>query len=176
MVTSEIIFNNSNLYFNKNCLQIYKQNICCCCSVSCLVMSDSLQPMDYNMPGFSVLHYLPELIQIHIHWVSNAIQPSHPKLPSSLFAFNLSQYQGVFQWVVCKHPVVKLLELQLQHQSFQRIFRTDFLLGLTGWISLQSKGLSRVFSSTTTWKHQFFGIQPSLWSNSNICTWLLEKP
>ena len=49
-------------------------------------------------------------------------------------------------------------------------------LGLTGWISLQSKGLSRVFSSTTVWKHQFFVAQPSLWSNSHIPTWLLEKP
>ena len=51
-----------------------------------------------------------------------------------------------------------------------------FPLGLTGWISLQSKGLSRIFSSTTVWKHQFFGAQSSLWSNSHICTWLLKKP
>ena len=60
--------------------------------------------------------------------------------------------------------------------SFQWIFRVDFLLGWTGLISLQSKGLSRVFSNTTVWKHQFFSTQPSLWSNSHICTWLLEKP
>ena len=51
-----------------------------------------------------------------------------------------------------------------------------FPLGLTGLISLQSKGLSRVFSSATVWKHQFFGAKPPLWSNSHICTWLLEKP
>ena len=51
-----------------------------------------------------------------------------------------------------------------------------FPLGLTGWISLQSKGLSTVFSSTTIWKHQFFGTLSSLWSNSHIHTWLLEKP
>ena len=51
-----------------------------------------------------------------------------------------------------------------------------FPLGLTAWISLQSKGLSRVFSSTTVWKHQFFSVQPSLWSNPHFHTWLLEKP
>ena len=70
----------------------------------------------------------------------------------------------------------KVLELQLQHQSFQWIFRVDFLLGLTGLISLQSKGFSRVFFNTTVQKHQFFSIQPSLWSNSHICMWLLERP
>ena len=70
----------------------------------------------------------------------------------------------------------KILELQLQHQSFQWIFRVDFLLGLTGLISLQSKGFSRVFFNTTVQKHQFFSIQPSLRSNSHICMWLLERP
>ena len=76
------------------------------------------------------------------------------------------------------------LQHQLQHQSFQWIFRTDVLynwllwvlLGLTGWISWQSKGFSRVFSNTTVQKHQFFGAQLSLESNSHIHTWLLEKP
>ena len=62
--------------------------------------------------------------------------------------------------------------LELQHQFFQWIFRVDFPLGLTGLISLLSKGLSRVFSSTTVWKHQLFGAQPSLWYNSHNCTWL----
>ena len=66
--------------------------------------------------------------------------------------------------------------LELQHQSFQWIFRIYFLLGWTDWISLQSKGLSRVLSSNTNWKNQFFGAQPSLWFNSNIHTWLLAKP
>ena len=73
------------------------------------------------------------------------------------------------------HQVAKVLELQLQHQFFQWIFRGWFPLGLTGLISLQSKGLSRVFSNTTVQKHQFFSTQPSLWSNSHIHTWLLEK-
>ena len=72
---------------------------------------------------------------------------------------------GLF-WVNSSHWVAKVLELQLQHQYFQWIFRVDFLLELTGLISLQSKGLSRVFSNITVQKHQFFGAQPSLWFNS----------
>ena len=71
--------------------------------------------------------------------------------------------------------VANVLELQLQHQSFQWIFRVDFLLDWLVW-SPKSKGLSRVFSSTTIWKHQFFGSQPSLWFSYHIHTWLLEKP
>ena len=71
-------------------------------------------------------------------------------------------------------PCIRYWELQLQHQSFQWILR--IYLMLTSMISLQSKGLSRVFSRTTIQKQQFFSIQPSLWSNSHICTWLLEKP
>ena len=88
-------------------------------------------------------------------------------------SFNLSQHQGLFQWVASSHQMAKVLEFQLQHQSFQ--FKTDFFLGWTGWISLQSKGLSRVFSNTIVQKHQFFSTQLSLESNSHICTRLLEK-
>ena len=82
---------------------------------------------DCSMPGFPVHHQLPELAQTHVHWVSDAIQPSHPLLSPSPPAFNLSQHQGLFQWVSSSHQVAKLLELQLWHQSFQCIFRTDFL-------------------------------------------------
>ena len=77
--------------------------------------------------GFPVHHQLLELAQTHIHWVSDAIQPSHPLLSPSLPAFNLSQHQGPLQWVSSSHQVAKVLEFQLQHQSFQWIFRTDFL-------------------------------------------------
>ena len=125
------------------------------------------------MPGIPVLHYLPEYAKIHAHWVSDAIWLSHPLSPPSLPMLNLSQHQGLFQWVSSPHQVAKVLELQ--HQSFQWIFRVDFLLGLTSLIILLSKGLSRVFSSTTIRKHQFFSTQPSLWSNSHIHTWLLGK-
>ena len=83
---------------------------------------------------------------------------------------------GSFQWVSCSHQVTKVLQLQLQHQSFPWIIQDCLPLGWTGWISLQSKRLSRVLSKTTVQKHQFFGNQPLLWPNSNIYTWLLEKP
>ena len=85
------------------------------------------------MPGFLVLHYLPEFAQTHVHRVSDAIQPSHPLLPPSPPTLNLSQHQGLLQWVSSSHQVSKGLEFQLQHQSLQWIFRTDFLLdGLVG--------------------------------------------
>ena len=80
----------------------------------------------------------------------------------SLTALNLSQNQGLFRWIHSSHQMAKVLELQCQQKSFQWIFRVDFLLGLTGLISLLSKGFSRVFSSMTVWKHQFFSAQPSL--------------
>ena len=131
--------------------------------------------MDCRTPGLPVLPHLPEFAQVRVHWIGDAIQPSHPLVPSSPSAFNLSQNQGLFQWVSCSHQVAKVLELQLQHQSFQWIL-SWFPLGWTCLISLQSKGLSRVFSSTIVWKHQFFRTQSSLWSNSHIHIRLLERP
>ena len=83
--------------------------------------------MDCSIPGFPVHHQFPELTQIHVHWVSDAIQTSYPLLSPSPPAFNLSQHQGLFNWVSSWHQVAKVLEFQLQHQSFQWIFRTDFL-------------------------------------------------
>ena len=79
--------------------------------------------MDGSVPGFPVHHQLPEFTQTHIHWVSDAIQTSHPLSSPSPPAFNLSQHQGLL-WVSSLHKVAKVLELQLQHQSFQWIFRT----------------------------------------------------
>ena len=84
-------------------------------------------PMDCSTPGFPVHHQLLELTQTHVHQVGDAIQPSHPLSSPSLPAFNLSQHQGLFKWISSSHQVAKVLEFQLQHQSFQRIFRTDFL-------------------------------------------------
>ena len=96
-----------------------------CCSVanSCLTLCN---PMNCSMPGSPVLHYLLEFAQIYIHWVSDSIHPSHPLLPPSPFAFNLSQHPGLFQWIGSSHQVAKVLELQLQHQSFQWVFGVDF--------------------------------------------------
>ena len=103
---------------------IYCQCYCCCCSVtkSCPTLRDLT---DCSTPGFPVPHHLLEFVQVHVHWISDAIQLSHPLLPSSPTAFNLSQHQGLFQWVGCSHQVAKVLELQLP--SFQWIFRIDFL-------------------------------------------------
>ena len=97
----------------------------CCCSVtqSCLTLCDS---MDCSIPGFPVLYYLPEFAQTHVNWVNDAIKLSHPLWPLSLPAVNLSQHQGLFQWTGYFYQVVKVLELHLQHQSFQWIFRTDY--------------------------------------------------
>ena len=98
----------------------------CCCSVtqSCLTLCD---PMDCSRSGFPVLHNLLEFAQIHVHWISDVIQPSLPQPSPSPPAFNLSQHQGLFQWVGSLHHVAKALEFHLQHQSFQWIFRVHFL-------------------------------------------------
>ena len=94
---------------------------------SCSVMSDSLRPHEPSMPGFPIHHQLLESTQTHIHWVGDAIQPSHPLLSPSLPALNLSQHQGLFKWVSSLHQVAKVLEFQPQHQSFQWTPRTDLL-------------------------------------------------
>ena len=87
-------------------------------------------PTDCSTPGLPVRHHLPELAQTHVHRVSDAIQPSHPLLSPSPPAFNLSQHQGFsFQRVGSSHQVAKVLELQ--HQSFQLIFRVDFLISIS---------------------------------------------
>ena len=84
-------------------------------------------PMDCSTPGLPVHCQLPEFTQTHVHWVGDAIQPSHPLSSSSLPALNLPQHQGLFKWVSSSHQVAKVLEFQLQHQSFQWIFRVYFL-------------------------------------------------
>ena len=131
--------------------------------------------MDCSMPGFPILHYLLEFAQTHVHWVGDALQPSHPLSPPSLQfppfpasgSFPMSQ---LFAWggqTIEVSTSASVLPINTQDWS---------PLGWTGWISLQSKGLARVFSSTTVWKHQFFGAQLSSQSNSHIHTWPLEKP
>ena len=135
---------------------------------------NSLWPMDYSTPGSPVLHHLLQFILTHVCWVDDATQPSHPLWPPSPPAFNLSQHQGLFQWVSSLYQVAKVLDFQLQHQSFQWIFRVDFILDWLVW-SLCCPRDSTVFSSTTVQKHWFFGAQPSLWSSSYIHMWLLKK-
>ena len=145
--------------------------ISCCFSVIQLCLA-ICNPMDCGMPGSSVLHYLPEFAQIHVlelMMLSDHLILCHP-LSFCLQSFPAS---GSF-------PVSWLFTSGGQSigasGSFLSMNIQDwFPLGLTGLISLQSKGLSRVFSNITIQKHQFFSVQPSLWSNSHIHTWLLEK-
>ena len=88
------------------------------------VMSDSFWPHGMEFP---VHHQLPEITQIHFHPVGDVIQPAHPLQSPSPAAFYLSEHRDVFQWIRSSHQVVKVLGLQLWHQSFQWIFRMDFL-------------------------------------------------
>ena len=145
------------------------------CTVFCLLAQLSsvtqscptlCNPMDCSMPGLPVHPQLPELTQTHVHWVGDAIQPSHSLLspsPPATGSFPISQYfaSGGQSTGVSASAAV----LPMNPQDW-------FPLGWTGWISLQSKGLSRVFSNTTVQKHQFFSTQLS----SHIHTWPLEKP
>ena len=130
-----------------------KGKSCSCCSVAQL-RSTLCDPMDSSTPGFLVHHQLPELAQTHVHCFGDAIQPSHLLSFPSPPAFNLSQHQSLFQWISSSHEVAKVLELQLQHQFLEEY--SGLISFKTGLISLLSKGLSRVFSSITVRKHQFF--------------------
>ena len=89
---------------------------------SCLTLWDT---MDCSRPGLPVPHHLPEFAQVHVHCMGDAIQPSRPLTPSSPSVLNLSQHQGLFQWVRSLHHMTKILELRLQHQPFQWVFRVD---------------------------------------------------
>ena len=143
----------------------------CCCLVAqlCLTLCD---PMDCSMPGFPVLQHLLELAQTHVHWVSDVIQPSHPLLSPFPPTFNLSQHQSLFVNFHIRRSNYWSFSLSVNPSNEYSGLNP---LGLTGLVSLQSKGLSRVFPNTTVQKQQFFSTQPSLCSNSYTCTWLLEK-
>ena len=129
---------------------------------SCPTLCD---PMNRSTPGLPVHHQCPEFTQTHVHWVGDAIQPSHPLLSPSPPASNPSKHQGLFQWVNSSHEGPKYWSFSFSISPSMYI-QDWFPLGWTGWISLQSKGLSRVFSNTTVQKHQFFSAQLCLWSNS----------
>ena len=126
----------------------YNQFSCSSCPTLC-------DPIDWSMPGFPVRHQLPELAQTRVHQVGDAIQPSCPLLSPSPPAFSLSQHRGLFQWVSSLHQVADALELQLQHQSFQWIFRTDFfridwfdLLAVQGTLKSLQQSQFKIFSSS----------------------------
>ena len=120
---------------------------------SCLTLCN---PMNCSMPGLPVSHQLPESTQTHVHQVGDAIQPSHPLSSPFPPAPNPSQCQGLFHFTSGGQSIVVSASTPVLPMITQ-----DWSLGWTGWISLQSKGLSRVFSNTTVQKHQFFGSQLS---------------
>ena len=144
--------------------------------------------MNHSTPGLPVHHQLPEFTQTQVHWVGDVIQPSHPLSSPSLPAFSLSQHEGLFKWVSSLHKVAKLLELHLQYQSFQWIFRTDFLQdGLVGspccprdfqkssltpqFKSITSSQLSFLYSTTLTsihdyWKNYSLDEMDLCWQNN----------
>ena len=113
-------------------MQIYINIYLSAVQFICSVVSDSSDPMDCILPGLPVHHHLPEFTQTHVHWLGDSIQPSHP-LSSPSHVFNLSQDQVLFKWESSSNQVAKVLEIQLQHQSFQWTPRTDLLYdGLVG--------------------------------------------
>ena len=145
--------------------------------------------MDCNTPGFPVHHHLPEHAQSHVHWVRDAIQPSCPLSSPYPPAFNLSQHQGLYERVGSSHQVTSILELQLQLQSFQWIFRTDFLLDWLVWSpysprdskepslipqfeSIDSLTLSLLYGPTLTSIHDYWKNHSSdctdFWRQSNV--------
>ena len=133
-------------------------------------------PMNLIMPGLPVHHQLPESTPTHVHWVGDAIQPSHPlsspspPAPSSSQPSESFPMSQLFAWGGQSTGVSALASvLPKKPQDWSP---SEW----TGWISLQSKGLSRIFSNTTVQKHQFFSAQPSSQSNSHIHRWPLEKP
>ena len=115
-------------------------------------------PMDCSMRGLPVHHQLPEFTQTHVHWVSDAIKPSHPLLSPSSPTFNLSQHQGLFKWVPSSHQVAKVLEFQLQHQAFNEY--SGLIFSRMDWLDLlvvQEREDSQESSPTP----QFKSINPS---------------
>ena len=145
----------------------------CCCSVTKLCLAP-YNPMDCNVPGFPVLYCLPVCSDS-----CPVSQWCYPTTSSSVALFSScpqsfpASASFPFSWFFASggQSTVASASTSVLPMNIQGWL----LLGLTGLISLLSTGLSRVFSSTTIQKHQFFGVQPSSWSNSHICTWLLEK-
>ena len=140
---------------------------------SCLTLCD---PMNRSTPGLPAHHQLLEFTQTHVHRAGDAIQPSHslsspsPPAPQPLPASGLFPMSQLFTWggqSIGVSASASVLPMNTQDWS---------PLEWTSWISLKSKGLSRVFSNTTVQKHHFFHAHLSLESNSHIHTWPLEKP
>ena len=168
MTFHRVFFDSFSLYH----LCIYCRFFLCdywarCCSVtqSCPTLCG---PMDCSMPGFPVLHHLPELTQTSVHWVGDAIQPSHPLL-------SLHLWPSIFPSIRVFSNASTLCIRWPKYWSFS--FSISPSNEYSGLISFRIDwfDLLAVFSSTIIRKHVFFGTQPSLWSNSHTHTWLLEN-
>ena len=151
-------FRTSVLPWSDGCCSVAKSRLTICDFVDC------------NKPGFTVLYYLPEFAETHVYWVTDAIQTSYPLLPLpplALISFTVSESFPMSQLFPSGDQSIgasvsaSILSVNIQGW---------FSLVWTGLISLQSQGLSRVFSSNIILKYQFFLTQPSLWSNSYIHT------
>ena len=166
-------------YFERQFGSFYKTKLSTAVQFSSVTQScpTLCNPMNRSTPGLLVHHQFPEFTQTHIHRVRGAIQPSHPQSSPPPPAPNPSQHQAfpvsqLFTWGGQSTGVSALASfLPKKSQGWSH---SEW----TGWISLQSKGPSRspLLSNTTDQKHQFFGVQPSLSSNSHLHTWLVEKP
>ena len=144
-------------------------NYCCLVAKSCWAFCDLL---DYSTPGFLVFILSRSLLKHPLsRWCHPTISSSIFPLSSCLQSFPASgSFPMSWLFISCGQNIeasTSILPMNIQGW---------FPLGLTGWISSLSKGLSRVFSNATVQKHQFFSTQPSLWSNYHVHTWLLEKP
>ena len=158
-----------------SCLTKWKEcinKLICCCSVAklCLTLCD---PMGCSTPGFPVLHHLPEFAQTHVHWVSDAVNHlilCRPLLlsPSILLSIKVFSSESDLRIRWPKYCSFSFSISPSNDYSGFVAFRIDLVW--SGLISLLSKGFPRVFSSTRIQKNQFFGAQPSLWSNSHIHT------
>ena len=159
---------------NQTVIYPYNWTLCCCFAVmqSC---STLCVPMDCSTPGCPVLHHLPELVQTHVYWASDAIQPSYPLLPTFFSCPQSFLASGSFPMSQLFTSSGQSIGASASASILPKNIHGWFPLRLTDLISLQSKGLSSVFSSTTIRKHQFFTAQPSLWSNFHIHTWLPKK-
>ena len=157
---------------------------------SCYFMSNSLWPCGLQYARHPVLHHLPDLAQTHVHWVGDAIQSSFPLSSPSPPTFSLSQHHGLFQWVGSLHQVAKVLELQLQYQSFQWIFGlTSFRMDWLDLLAVQGtlKSLLQNHSSKASilWHSAFFMVQVlynnkhqyllNAWINKNVSTYIQQS-
>ena len=155
-------------------MKLYGCCCCCCCSIA-HVYPTFCDSMDCSIPGFPVLHYLP------VCWNSCPLSWwCHPTSSSSVIPFSSCPQSfpasGSFPESQLFASSGQSIEASASASFFPMNIQVWFPLGWAGWISLQSKGLSRVSSDTTVQKHQLFDAQPSLRSNSHVRTWPLEKP